>query len=44
LTAFAMKTDKEKVFDAGCNGYITKPIDTRKFSEQIRELLNVNNG
>ncbi|MCW3122690.1 MAG: response regulator [Flavipsychrobacter sp.] len=39
LTAFAMKTDKDKVMAAGCDGYITKPIDTRKFTEQILELL-----
>lgn len=39
LTAFAMKTDKDKVTEAGCDGYITKPINTRKFTEQILELL-----
>jgi two-component system, cell cycle response regulator DivK len=39
LTAFAMKDDKERVIAAGCDGYITKPIDTRKFAEQISQYL-----
>lgn len=39
LTAFAMKGDREKVFEAGCNGYITKPVDTRKLKSQIEEFL-----
>jgi CheY-like chemotaxis protein len=40
LTAFAMKTDKGKVMDAGCDGYITKPINTRQFTQQILQILN----
>jgi len=36
LTAFAMKGDEEKARAAGCDGYITKPIDTRNF---VRTLL-----
>jgi CheY-like chemotaxis protein len=39
LTAFAMKGDDQKAFDAGCDGYITKPIDTRKLPGQVVELL-----
>lgn len=39
LTAFAMNSDKDRVFEAGCDGYITKPIDTRKFGEQIMQFL-----
>lgn len=30
LTAFAMLTDEGQARDAGCDGYITKPIDTRQ--------------
>jgi CheY-like chemotaxis protein len=39
LTAFAMKGDDQKAFDAGCDGYITKPIDTRKLPGQVADLL-----
>jgi CheY-like chemotaxis protein len=40
LTAFAMKGDDQKAFDAGCSGYLTKPIDTRKFPSQIAGYLS----
>jgi CheY-like chemotaxis protein len=39
LTAFAMKGDDQKVLDAGCDGYITKPINTRVFPAQILKFL-----
>jgi CheY-like chemotaxis protein len=39
LTAFAMKGDDQKAFAAGCDGYITKPIDTRKFPAQVATFL-----
>lgn len=39
LTAFAMKGDDQKAFDAGCDGYITKPIDTRTLPGQVDGFL-----
>ena len=39
LTASAMKGDDHKALHAGCDGYITKPIDTRKLTEQIAQWL-----
>ena len=40
LTSHAMEGDEKKVKEAGCEGYITKPIDTRHFLEQVSEYLN----
>ena len=39
LTAYAMKGDEEKARAAGCDGYISKPIDTRGISGQIAGFL-----
>jgi CheY-like chemotaxis protein len=39
LTAYAMKGDDEKAFASGCAGYITKPLDTRTFADDIARWL-----
>ncbi len=40
ITAYAMKGDMEKVIEAGCDAYISKPINTRKLPETIEEMLS----
>src|SRR5215813_3893283 len=40
LTAFAMMGDEQKALDAGCDGYITKPIDTHTLGQRIRQYLD----
>ena len=40
LTAYAMKGDEEKSKAAGCDGYITKPIDTRTMPATLRGYLD----
>ena len=44
LTSYAMQGDKEKALAAGCTGYITKPIDTRKFLETLAQYLKDENS
>ena len=39
LSAFAMKGDEARAMASGCDGYITKPIDTRRFPQQVQSYL-----
>ena len=39
LTAYAMKGDEEAALASGCDGYITKPINTRTFPAAVRGYL-----
>lgn len=39
MSAHAMTGDKEKAMEAGCVGYITKPIDTKSLVERVKEFM-----
>jgi two-component system cell cycle response regulator DivK len=39
LTAYAMKGDEDRLLAAGCDGYVSKPIDTRTFPETVARYL-----
>ena len=39
VTSYAMSGDRERLMDAGCNGYIEKPIDPGNFIKQIRKII-----
>lgn len=39
LTAYAMKGDEEKAREAGCDGYVSKPIDTRTLPALVARYL-----
>jgi CheY-like chemotaxis protein len=39
LTAHAMRGDRDRFLQAGCDGYISKPIDVKTFIDSIRQYL-----
>lgn len=39
LTANVMEGDRERSIQAGCDGYIGKPIDVDTFAEQVLDYL-----
>jgi two-component system cell cycle response regulator DivK len=39
LTAFAMKSDEQRMLAAGCDAYIAKPIQYREFLAEVARLL-----
>lgn len=40
LTAYAMKGDEERLSQAGCDGYITKPIDIKELLKKVADYLS----
>lgn len=39
VTAYAMKGDKERILEAGCNAYVSKPINTQELPQLIANIL-----
>ena len=39
LTSHAMKGDEERVRKSGCDGYMSKPIDTREFLKRLEQYF-----
>ncbi|WP_235333909.1 response regulator [Aquabacterium sp. NJ1] len=42
FTAYAMKGDEARMLEAGCDGYIAKPIEIGSFTKTIRNHLAKN--
>ena len=40
LTSYAVKGDEQMAREAGCIGYIAKPVDTRSFNNTVSGFLN----
>lgn len=44
VTASAMERDRQKILEAGFDGYMTKPINVKKFTEEVRMVLTSERG
>ena len=41
VTSYAMAGDREKALEAGCTGYIEKPIDPETFASEVARLAGL---
>lgn len=39
VTSYAMAGDRERCLEAGCDGYLEKPIDPQTFAAQVEKFL-----
>lgn len=44
VTAFAMKGDEDRIREAGCEAYLSKPISVANFLDVVTQHLPVSNG
>lgn len=44
VTSYAMSGDREKTIEAGCNGYMEKPINPDTFIQQVETHLAYKSG
>jgi CheY-like chemotaxis protein len=44
VTSYAMKGDEQRAVEAGCRGYLTKPINREELLRQVQRLLNGSTG
>lgn len=44
FTAYAMKGDEARMRSAGCDGYLSKPIDVASFADRVRTYLRAEPG
>ncbi|OGW36373.1 MAG: two-component system response regulator [Nitrospirae bacterium RBG_13_39_12] len=42
ITSYAMLGDREKIIEAGCNGYFEKPIDPLTIVDKVHKIIGVN--
>ena len=40
ITSYAMKSDRVRAYEAGCDGFLTKPVDRLAFLANVRALLD----
>jgi len=40
VTAYAMKGDRERIIRAGCDAYLSKPINTRELPRMVAQMLS----